>query len=221
MSKSDRVVVVLAFVILLIGCTGTTVVPQLVPFTQTVSVTQPAPTLIPPSACASATPICNCDIVQFDVLKPPASIQVVKVAPENVELTWRVKNKPTTVSCQWGEAGRETTLLRAASEQSSINVPVKLTWMANDEYNLSVKVQLGWGSYTLNWRLVLPNTGLPTGPELQAEVNVVPPTPIPTRTPTPTITPCPTETYQCNCRQVTAGRDTQTVCDECTRQRCR
>ncbi len=161
--------------------------------------------------------ILECDTVQFDVLKSPASIQVVKAPPENVELTWRVKNKATTTSCQWGRAGQETSLLRAVttSEQSSINVPVKLKWIANDEYDLSLKVQLGWGRYTLNWRLVLPNTALPAGPELQAKVNVVSPTSTPTRT--PTVTPCPTETYECNCRFV--GRDR--VCDECTRERCR
>jgi len=172
-------------------------------------------------ATQRAEGILECDTVQFDVLKSPASIQVVKVAPENVELTWRIRNKATTASCQWGEAGQETSLLRAvtASEQSSINVPVKLTWIANDEYDLSVKVQLGWGRYALSWRLVLPNTGLPAGPELQARVNVVSPTSTPTRT--PTVTPCPTETFQCNCRQICEGRDCRTVCDECTRVKCR
>jgi hypothetical protein len=196
------------------------------------SATETAPPQIPAAISATfseitvtvvtATPqaegILGCDTVQFDVLKSPASIQVVKVAPENVELTWRVRNKATTASCQWGEAGEETSLLRAvtASEQSSINVPVKLTWIANDEYDLSVKVQLGWGRYALNWRLVLPNTGLPAGPELQARVNVVSPTP----TRTPTLTPCPTETYQCNCRSVCVGRECTRECDVCTRAKC-
>ena len=172
-----------------------------------ISVTLPEITATVVTATQQAEGILGCDTVQFDVLKSPASIQVVKVSPENVELTWRVRNKATTTSCQWGEAGQETNLLRAVttSEQASISVPVKLTWIANDEYDLSVKVQLGWGRYTLNWRLVLPNTNLPAGPELQAKVNVVSPTPTPTRT--PTITPCPTETYQCNCRQVCEGRD--------------
>ena len=184
-----------------------------------VSVTPPETAVTGVTATQRVEGILGCDTIQFDVLKTPASIQVVKVAPENVELTWRVRNKATTASCQWGEAGQETSLLRAVttSEQSSINVPVKLTWIANDEYDLSVKVQLGWGRYTLNWRLVLPNTGLPAGPELQARVNVVSPTP----TRTPTVTPCPTETYQCNCRQVCVGRECKTECDECTRERCR
>jgi len=162
--------------------------------------------------------ILECDTVQFDVLKSPASIQVVRAAPENVELTWRVRNKATTTSCQWGRAGQETSLLRAVttSEQSSINVPVKLTWIADDEYDLSLSVQLGWGRYALNWRLVLPNTGLPAGPELQARVNVV----SPTSTPTPTRTPCPTEVYNCNCVTACVGRDCPKVCDQCTRERC-
>jgi hypothetical protein len=189
-----------------------------------VSATPPETAVTVVTTTPHAEGILECDTVQFDVLKTPASIQVVEAPPENVELTWRVRNKATVASCQWGQAGQETSLLRAvtASEQSNINVPVKLTWIANDDYDLSVKVQLGWGSYALNWRLVLPNTGLPAGPELQAKVNVVPPTPIPTRTPTPTITPCPTEVYQCRCRTVydASGRNPKTECDECTRQRC-
>ena len=186
-----------------------------------VSVTPPETAVTSVTATQQMEGILGCDTVQFDVLKSPASIQVVKVAPENVELTWRVRNKATLASCQWGRAGQETPLLRAVTmgEQSSINVPVELKWIANDEYDLSVKVQLGWGSYALNWRLVLPNTNLPAGPELIARVNVVSPTPTPTRT--PTITPCPTETYQCNCRQVCVGRDCKTECDECTRTKCR
>jgi methionine-rich copper-binding protein CopC len=227
-------IVILAVVILLSGCARPNAVPQPTPFVQVVVITQlvPAPTLTPyptytpypthtpPPTYTSAPP---CDTVQFDVLKSPASIQVVKAPPENVELTWRVRNKATTTSCQWGEAGQETTLLRAvsASEQASISAPVKLTWKADNEYDLSLKVQLGWGSYTLRWRLVLPNADQPAGPELQAKVNVVPPAPAPTLTRTPTITPCPPETYQCNCRMVCGQRDCKTVCDECTRQRCR
>jgi len=195
-----------------------TEVPQI---TAAISATFSEITVTVVTATQPAEGILGCDTVQFDVLKPPASIQVVKVAPENVELTWRIRNKATTASCQWGEAGQETSLLRAvtASGQASISAPVKLTWKTNNEYDLSVKVQLGWGRYTLNWRLVLPNTGLPAGPELQAKVNVVPPTPTPTRT--PTITPCPTETYQCHCRTVEEARESKTVCDECTRVKCR
>jgi serine/threonine protein kinase len=186
-----------------------------------VSVTSPEITATGVTATQQAEGILGCDTVQFDVLKPPASIQVLKTSPENVELTWRVRNKATTTSCQWGGAGQETKLLRAVttSEQASISAPVKLTWIADDEYDLSLRVQLGWGRYTLNWRLVLPNTALPAGPELQAKVNVVSPTSTPTRT--PTVTPCPTETYKCNCRTVYVGRLPTTECDVCTRERCR
>jgi methionine-rich copper-binding protein CopC len=197
---------------------GQTEVPQI---PATISATFSEITVTVVTATRQAEGILGCDTVQFDVLKTPASIQVVKVSPGNVELMWRVRNKPTTTSCQWGVAGEETQLLRAVTtgEQASISAPVKLTWKANDEYDLSLKVQLGWGSYTLRWRLVLPNADLPAGPELQAKVNVVvPPTPTPTRT--PTVTPCPTETYQCNCRYVCVGRDCTRECDECTRVKC-
>jgi len=181
-------------------------------------VTPPEITATGVTATQQAEGILGCDTVQFEVLKSPASIQVLKTSPENVELTWRVRNKATTTSCQWGGAGQETKLLRAVttSEQASISAPVKLTWKADNEYDLSLTVQLGWGSYTLRWRLVLPNADQPAGPELQAKVNIVPPTP----TRTPTITPCPTEVYPCRCRQVCDRSGCRTECDECTRQRC-
>jgi len=189
---------------------------EVVQISAAVSVTSPEITATGVTATQQAEGILGCNTVQFEVLKSPASIQVVKAPPENVELTWRVKNKATTASCQWGEADHETTLLRAVttSGQASINAPVKLTWKANNEYDLSLIVQLGWGRYTLRWKLILPNADLPAGPELEAKVNVVPPTSTPTHT--PTVTPCPTETYQCNCRL--EGRER--VCDVCTRVKC-
>jgi serine/threonine protein kinase len=87
------------------------------------SATETAPPQIPAAISATfseitvtvvtATPqaegILGCDTVQFDVLKSPASIQVVKVAPENVELTWRVRkicSKLEVGSAEYGPARR-------------------------------------------------------------------------------------------------------------------
>jgi serine/threonine protein kinase len=183
-----------------------------------VSATSTETTVASATATEVVEKILLCDTVQFDVLKSPPSIQVVTAPPQNVELTWRVRNMATTIPCQWGEAGQETTRLRAVTtgEQASISAPVKLTWQADNEYDLSLIVLLGWGRYALNWRLVLPNADLPSGPELQARFNVV----SPTSTPIPTRTPCPTEVYQCNCVTACAGRDCGKVCDQCTREKC-
>ncbi len=186
-----------------------------------VSATSPEITVTVVTATQVVEGILNCDTVQFDVLKPPANVQAVKAPPENVKLTWRVKNKAATISCRWGEAGQETKLFRAVTlgGQANISAPVELAWIANEEYDLSLSVQLGWGNYDLRWRLVLPSVNLPAGPELQAKVRVVAPSPMPSQT--PTVTPCPTVIVNCDCQWVYTPRgELVKVCDKCVEEKC-
>jgi len=156
----------------------------------------------------------NCDRIDFEV-ESPLDVQTAAVVAANVELTWRVRNKATSTNCAWGQAGQEIQILRAVlGGHTGSGVPVRLKWIQDDEYDLSVNIQLGPGSYVLRWRLLLPNKKLPEGPPLDARVSVVALTPVPTRT------PCPTVTYACRCRQECVGRTCNIVCDECTREKC-
>ena len=162
----------------------------------------------------------------------------------DVEFTWRVRNKASLPYCSWGPAGQETGLLRAIEVGGRLgtSLPVKLKWIGNDEYALSLTTRLGVGQYTLSWRLVLPKTNLPGGPELHVTAVVLgptptraptlapPPRPTPTSTRAPTLVPsprptpistlCPIIVYECNCREKCSARDCTTVCDECTKQEC-
>ena len=173
------------------------------------------------TATRQAARLLDCDKIEFEILQPSVDVQAVAVTVAHVELTWRVRNTATTFDCLWGEAGQETLALRALliGGPSTSSTPVKLKWVQNDEYDLSLDVQLSPGSYRLSWRLVLPKAGLPEGPTLEARVGVVALTPRPTLTPTQT--PCPSIDYACHCRQECLGRDCYPVCDECTRVKCK
>ncbi len=163
----------------------------------------------------------DCDKIELQVLEPLVSVQTVAVAVANVELTWRVRNTSTAFECQWGESGQESQVLRAVlvGGASDGSTPVRLKWVQNDEYDLSLDVQLSPGSYLLSWRLLLPKTSSPDGPTLDARVSVIALTPRPTVTPTQT--PCPSIDYACHCRTECVGRDCTVVCDECTIVKCK
>jgi hypothetical protein len=163
----------------------------------------------------------DCDKLEYQVLQPLIDVQTVAFAVANVELTWRVSNKATASGCKWGEKGQETRVLNAALAGGSRNTatPVKLTWIQDDEYDLSLDIQLSPGSYLLSWRLLLPKTMLPDGPALEARVVVIALTPNPT--PTPTRTPCPSIGYACHCRVECVGRECYPVCDECSKVICK
>ena len=177
------------------------------------------------AATRQAARLLDCDKIDFAILQPPVEARTVApgaVNVVNVELTWHVKNNATEFACQWGQAGEESQLLRATrvGEPGSTGTPVKLKWIQDDEYDLSLVVLLSQGSYALSWRLLLPKTSLPGGPALAAQVLVGALTRYPTQT--PTVTSCPTITYDCKCRQVCVGRDLcTTVCDDtCTKEVC-
>jgi hypothetical protein len=164
----------------------------------------------------------DCDKMDFEILRPSDEVQTVAIAVTNVELTWRVRNNSTLPSCGWGQKGDEIQVLRAAliGGQSDTGVPVRLKWIQENEYDLSLTVQLSPGSYRLSWKLLLPKTKTLDGPVLEARVSVVALTPRPTFTPAPTSTLCPTVTYQCHCTTVCVGRECYQICDECTREKC-
>jgi len=164
----------------------------------------------------------GCDVLDFEVLQSPASARIVAARAANVELTWRVRNKATPAYCKWGLAGQEVKLLRAAPSgtQLGASIPVKLKWVQADDYDLSLSTQATVGQHTLTWRLVLPQADQPAGPDLEASVIVLAPTPRPTAILLPTPTPCRIVTYDCHCKQVCTGRDCRTDCDQCTKEKC-
>lgn len=172
------------------------------------------------TATRQAARFLDCDKIEFEIQQPLVDVQTVAFTVANVELTWRVRNKATAFECLWGEAGQETLVLRAVlvGGKSDTGTPVKVKWVQDDEYDLSLDVQLSPGSYLLSWRLVLPKTRSPDGPTLEARVGVVALTPRPTLTPTQT--PCPSIDYACHCRQECLGRYCYPVCDECSRVKC-
>ncbi len=180
------------------------------------------------SAAQQAVGFLNCETIDFEVLESPIDIASVTSNETNIEFTWRVRNKTRMPYCKWGSEGQETKLLRAmeVNGQSGTSVPVRLVWLDSEEYTLSLRARLGAGQYDLRWRLLLPKTNLPGGPELHAKVIILAPTstraptPIPTHTPVPSSTPCPEKIYSCNCRKECSGRGCETVCDECTKQEC-
>jgi hypothetical protein len=104
----------------------------------------------------------------------------------------------------------------AAGSQPGPEVPVKLKWVQEDVYDLSLNVQLSVGRYAPSWRLILPKTGLPAGPDLEAKVSVLRPTP------SPSPTSCPLMSYECNCRTEcdSRGLNCSTVCDQCIKEQC-
>lgn len=191
--------------------------------------TQTAEALIATQRAADATATrqtatFDCDRLDFQVLQSPDDAQTVAAVVADVGFTWRVKNKAASPSCQWGQTGQEIQILRAAliGGQDDSGTAVKLKWIQADEYDLSLRIQLNPGSYTLGWRVFLPRSRSSDSPVLEARISVVSLTPRPTSppSPTPTVTPCPTVTYACRCKEVCSGRDCVTVCDQCTRETC-
>ena len=173
------------------------------------------------AATRQAAPF-DCDRLDFQVLQSPAAMSIA-AASADVELTWRVRNKSTLPGCFWGQAGQEIQILRAMriAEKPDTGTVVKLKWIQADDYDVSLRVSLVPGDYTLGWRLLLPSSKLSEGPILVAKIVVARFTPLPTFPgPTPTLTPCPTVTYDCRCREVCDGRKCTTVCDQCTRSSC-
>ncbi len=165
----------------------------------------------------------ECDTVELDVLQSPTRIQSAAATIANVELTWRVRNRATSPICRWGQAGQETKLLRAVeiSGQPAPDVPVKLRWIQDDDYDLSLSVSLGPGQHDLVWRLIPPAARSPRGPDLLARVVVITPTATPQISFTPAPPICPIETYPCNCRKECDPRSgCQRVCEICTRPKC-
>jgi stage V sporulation protein SpoVS len=176
------------------------------------------------AATRQALGFIECDTIDLEILKAPTNIQIVAASATNVELKWQVNNKATSANCKWGEAGQETKLLRAMAvgSQPGSGVPVKLKWVQEDVYDLSLNVQLSVGGHALSWRLILPKTGLPAGPDLEARVSVVRPTPRPTATPLPTPTSCPLVIYDCNCTNKcdSRGLNCSRVCERCIKEQC-
>jgi len=173
-------------------------------------------------AARQALGFLGCDVLDFEVLKPPVDAYLVAARAVNVELIWRVRNKATPSYCKWGQTGQEVKLLRAvpSGTQLGTGIPVKLKWIQADEYDLSLGTQVMIGQHTLSWRLVLPKADQAAGPALEAKVNVVVPTPKPTTTLLPTPTACPQVTYKCNCKTVCSGRECSKECDQCTAEKC-
>jgi succinoglycan biosynthesis transport protein ExoP len=180
------------------------------------------------SAAQQAVGFLNCDTMDFEILESPVDTTSVTSSESNVEFTWRVRNKASLPYCKWGQEGQETRLVRAieVSGRLGTSVPVKLKWIDGDEYALSLTARLGIGQYGLSWRLLLPKTNLPGGPELRATAVVLAPTPtsaptlVPSPRPVPTSTPCPTIVYECKCKEKCSGRNCTTECQQCTRQEC-
>ena len=172
------------------------------------------------STIRQAAGILDCNTIDFEILQPPIEVRTLAGAVVPVELRWRVRNKATEPVCQWGQAGEESKILSATlvGGTSGASTPVKLKWLQDNEYDLSLDVQLSPGCYVLSWRLMLPKTGLPEGPALQARVGDCALTAYPT--PTLTLTPCPSITYPCHCTKECSGRTCETVCDTCTREVC-
>jgi stage V sporulation protein SpoVS len=171
------------------------------------------------AAARQALGFIECDTIDLEILQAPTNTLMVAASATNVQLQWQVSNKATSPNCKWGEAGQETKLLRAMAVggQPGSGIPVKLKWVREDVYDLSLNVQLSVGRYALSWRLVLPKTGLPAGPDLEAKVSVLRPTPRPTATPLPSPTSCPLVTYDCNCGRNPRG---EKVCDVCVKEQC-
>jgi protein-tyrosine kinase len=172
------------------------------------------------SARQTPTPVdCNIDI---EILQSPTHLQSVTAAIANVELIWRVRNRATSPACKWGTTGQETRLLRAVEVGGELGaeVLVQLTWIQDDEYDLSLKIPLTVGEHNLVWRLISPGARSPSGPDLIARVVVA----TPTFTPPPTIqlapTDCPVEVYDCNCSEECGPRGCKKICDVCTRPKC-
>jgi len=180
------------------------------------------------SAAQQAVGFLNCDTMDFEILESPVDTTSVTSSESNVDLTWRVRNRASLPYCKWGQEGQETRLVRAieVSGRLGTSVPVKLKWIDGDEYALSLTARLGIGQYGLSWRLLLPKTNLPGGPELRATAVVLAPTPtraptlVPSPRPVPTLTPCPTVVYECKCKEKCSGRVCTTECEQCTRQEC-
>ncbi len=182
------------------------------------------------SAAQLAVGFLNCDTMDFEILESPVDMTSATSGAANVEFTWRVRNKASLSYCKWGQAGQETRLVRAVEVGGRLgtSVPVTLTWIDDDEYALSLTARLGIGQYSLAWRLLLPKTNSPGGPELLATAVVLASTPTRAPTlvpptlplPTPTSTPCPQIVYECECKEKCSGRDCTTVCKECTKQEC-
>jgi stage V sporulation protein SpoVS len=175
------------------------------------------------AATRQALGFIECDTIDLEILQAPTNIEIVAASATNVELHWQVSNKATSPNCKWGQAGQETKLLRAMAvgSQPSSEVPVKLKWVQEDVYDLSLNVQLSVGRHAPSWRLILPKTGLPAGPDLEAKVSVLRPTPKPTATPLPSPTSCPLVTYECNCRDKPDSHGIHTrVCEQCIKEQC-
>jgi hypothetical protein len=166
-------------------------------------------------ATRQTTRLQDCDKIEFEILRSSSDIQAATLTVANVEPKWRVRNTSTSFNCDWGRAGQEAQILRAVlGGRTDLSTPVRLKWIQGDEYDLSLAVQLGPGSYVLSWRLLLPNKGLPDGPPLDARISIIALTPVPTRT------PCPTETYLCHCVEEYVGRIPNRDCEICTREKC-
>ena len=185
-------------------------------------------------AAQLALGLLSCDRIDFAILESPADVTSTTSGDATIAFTWRVRNRAVLSNCKWGSDGQETRLFRAAEVggQLRTNVPVRLEWIGNDEYYLSLNTLLGKGKYDLRWRLLLPKTNLPGGPEFAAKVLVLAPTftpsptlvfptAAPTFTPVPAATACPTTVFACHCRQVCSGRKCDTECDECTTSECK
>jgi len=175
------------------------------------------------AAAQQAIGFLNCETLDLDILESPPEITRVSSGAVEVEFTWRVRNKATSPYCKWGKEKQETKLIQAVDigRQAGAGTPVTLKWVEDNEYNLSVKVQLGVGVHDIRWRLLLPKMTAPGGPIFSARAIVLAPTLTPTRAPVPTPTPCPEVVYPCRCRRECSGRTCTTVCDECYRQECK
>jgi hypothetical protein len=174
------------------------------------------------TAAQQAIGLLNCGTLEFEILEAPPGITRVTAGMVDVEFIWRVRNQATLSYCKWGQEKQETRLIQAVEvgKQRSMNIPVTLKWIEDDEYNLSIKTRLGAGVYDASWRLQLPKMTSPGGPTLQARAVILKPTLTSTPTLVPTPTACPEKVYSCNCHQECSGRKCIQVCDECTRQEC-
>ena len=175
------------------------------------------------TAAQQAIGLLNCGTLEFEILESPPGLTRVTSGMVDVEFIWRVRNQATLSYCKWGQEKQETRLIQAVEvgKQRSMNIPVTLKWLEDDEYNLSIKTRLGAGVYDASWRLQLPKMTSPGGPTLQARAVVLKPTLTSTPTFVPTPTACPEKVYSCNCHQECSGRTCTQVCDECYRQECK
>ena len=173
---------------------ATTAIPTVVPLATTPA---PPPTAIqPPTATASATPLC--DLAQFvtDVTVPDGS----EFQPQQTfTKTWRLRNLGT---CTWSSS-YQVIFDTGEAMGGPATQPLAGGVAPNQQVDISValKAPAAPGTYRGYWRLrnaagvIVPIANGHQGISFFVEIKVVAPTSTPTVTFTPSLTSTPTQTF--------------------------